>query len=111
MPQPRGKQFYDELGNTLQQHLMNLFSDARVWKVGSRDKGDFKRTSDLDYHFCLSGSNRPKNEVYRILINYFKNNISQFRGEQINTRLGTNGNVVNVLPTSGKISFALKVCP
>ncbi len=108
----RGKSFYDDLSNTLNQHIRNCFPNIDIWRAGSRGRNDFRRTSDLDLQFCVNGGPTTRADFYSRLIDCIKNNISNFRGELIQVKLGGSGNVVNVFPSGGgKISYALEPCP
>ncbi len=109
--QARSKSFYDQFANTVKQHVESCFPNIEVRPVGSRMRGDNKRTSDFDYQFCIQGGSATRQNFYPKLIECIKNKLPNFRGETVRVELGGSGNVVNVYPgVGGKVSFALEPC-
>ena len=108
----RGKNFYDNWGNTLKQTLGNCFSNTTITMVGSRADGTFRRKSDLDFKFSFGGGGLSKSAIYDKVIKCFETELrgNRIHGEVVQAiRKGTSGNVVNVtFAQGGKISFALE---
>ena len=105
---PRSKSFYDELGNFLKQKVETCFPNVTIKKVGSRPKGEHRRTSDLDFQIEVHGAKTTREQFYPKLIECLKNDAPKFQGETLRVKLGDSGNVVNVFPEKGgKVSFAL----
>lgn len=110
----RGKNFYDVWGNTLKQNLENCFPNIRTKIVGSRAKGTFERSSDLDFQMCFEGGQTTNEQIYPKVVSCLKEKLIDkvIAGERVlDIREGGSGNVVNVFPEGGgKISFALEPC-
>ncbi len=108
--QPRGKNFYDNLGNWIMQQVINCIPNTKLRKVGSRKKGEFGRDSDLDLQICVEGNKETKESFYPKLINCLKD-LKSFNEESLRVELGGSGNVVNIFPQNGgKVSVALVDC-
>ncbi|UJG43109.1 MAG: nucleotidyltransferase domain-containing protein [Candidatus Heimdallarchaeum endolithica] len=108
---PRSKKFYDDFANVVKQHVKKCFPNIEIRAVGSRNRGDFQRTSDFDYQFCIEGGETTKEKFYPKLIKCLEKEIAEYKGEKVRVELGGSGNVVNVFPESGgKVSLALEPC-
>jgi len=108
---PRSKKFYEDFANVVKQHVKDCFPNTEIRAVGSRDRGDFQRTSDFDYQFCIEGGETTREEFYPKLIDCLKEKIPEYKDEKVRVELGGSGNVVNVFPgKGGKVSLALEPC-
>lgn len=111
---PRSASFYNTWGNAISQALGSNYPNITIKKVGSRERGDFERDSDLDFQFCLGGGTTKRESFYPNLQKFLYNrfNGQYIEGEKVNNvKIGGSGNVVNILfQNGGKISFALMDC-
>ncbi len=109
MPKPRGKQFYEKIGNYISQKIQGIYPGSRTRLVGSRYTGDNRRESDLDYQFSIPNKTRQNRaEVYARIKDTLGPSFREPNGEKVNVRIGDSGNVINFQPENGgKISFAL----
>ena len=104
----RSKNFYNELGNKIYNVMVSKYTNITGFtKAGSREKGNFKRKSDLDIRFCMSGD--PKRIIfYPKLEEYLSETLPDFNGENLRYEIGEEGNVIHVYPANGgKVDIAL----
>jgi len=108
MPLERNKAFYDRIEDEIITILIECYPNIEVKAVGSRARGDFTRSSDLDIRFYFNGTNSTRERFYPRLIEVMMDELPNLNGERIIYDIGTSGNVVRVRPErGGKVDLVL----